>query len=248
MPNFDGTPPTHRRTCKLAIGAFMALALACLALTACGGSSGTSTNAAATAATSASATSPAGGSAAPTAARSSTRSAAPGTPNATSNAGPRRFPAIRECLQKSGVTLPKHTPGSGGPPVGGAFPGANGRPALPKGVTRAQFEAALKKCGGRGFGGGVSRPGGTGPRTVNPGFRQGLAKFATCLKQNGVDVPNPNTSGKGPIFSTKGIDTKSAKFRAATVKCHSILIGAFRRPPGAAPPAAGQAQGGSGSG
>jgi hypothetical protein len=185
MTNFEEAPSIQKHTCKVAAGAIVALAFACLGLTACGGSSGSSTNAATT---SASATSTAGGAATSTAPRSSTQSATHGTQSTTPGIAPPR--------------------------------------------------------GGRGF----ARPGGAGPRTVNPAFRQGLAKFATCLKQNGVDVPNPNASGKGPIFSTKGIDTKSAKFRAATMKCRNILIGAFRRPPGAAPPAAGQSQGSSGSG
>ena len=57
-----------------------------------------------------------------------------------------------------------------------------------------------------------------------------LAKFATCLNQNGVKVPAPNTSGKGPVFDTKGIDTSSAQFKAAEKKCQSDLSGAFHRP------------------
>jgi hypothetical protein len=108
-------------------------------------------------------------------------------------------------------------------------------------VTRAQYEAALKKCGGHVFTGGGAR------FTNNPVFTAALAKYAECLRQNGVNVPAPNTSGKGPVFDTKGIDTSSPQFKAATTKCRSALTSAFRRPggagrpaPGGAPPAGGE--------
>ncbi|MGA9286352.1 MAG: hypothetical protein WBV85_13025 [Solirubrobacteraceae bacterium] len=261
MPNFEEVPrpltnvdtmrsarPAHPSTGKdqrkrraaarkQASGVFAILVLACLGLSACGGSSGSSSNAAATAAsTTGSAT---GGS------TGATSTGGSSTQGSAAGAGRRRFGAIRECLQKNGVTLPQRTPGSGAP--GGGFPGAGGGPALPKGVTRTQFEAAMKKCGGGNFGARSGRNGGAGFRRVNnPVFKAALTKYAACLRQNGIDIPAPNTSGKGPIFSTKGIDTSSAKFRAATLKCRAGLTGAFRRPQGAngapgapAPPASG---------
>jgi hypothetical protein len=120
-------------------------------------------------------------------------------------------------LQKNGITLPKRTPGSGPPP-------GTSRLGLPKGVTAKQYEAAVKKCGGGRFAG----AGGGFRRANSPVFNQALTKYAACLRQNGIDIPAPNTSGKGPIFSTKGIDTASPKFKAATMNCRATLIGAFR--------------------
>lgn len=154
---------------------------------------------------------------------------------------------MRECLQKNGITLPARTPGSG-PRAGGGFLGAAGGPQLPKGVTRAQYEAALKKCGG-----GHSFVGGPGRRLDSPVFKAALAKYATCLRQNGINVPAPNTSGKGPIFDTKGINTSSSQFRTASTKCRATLVSAFRRPAGApgaggAPPTGGAPAGGETSG
>jgi hypothetical protein len=76
-----------------------------------------------------------------------------------------------------------------------------------------------------------------------------LTKFATCMRENGVNLPAPNTSGKGPVFDTKGIDTTSAAFKSAQQKCRAQLKGAFRGagappsspgeggPPGEGPPA-----------
>ena len=214
--------------------ALLALLLVSLGLAACGSSSSSSSS------------------------TTATTSASTGTTGAK---GAGRFTAVRECLQKEGITLPKRPSGQKRPPGGaggflggGGAGGAAGR-QLPKGVTRAQYEAALKKCGGGAFGHGGAA------RFDSPTFKAALAKFATCMRQNGVNVPAPNTSGSGPVFDTKGIDTSSAQFKAAEAKCQSDLSGAFRRgpgagggtggvpgtdgaPAGAAPPSSGEAPGG----
>jgi len=205
---------------KPAAAAVLVLLLACIGLAACGSSSKSSSTS------------------------TSTNAAAATTPGATGAGGPNagRFTAMRECLQKNGITLPKRTPGQrrpGGAGSAGGFLGGGtggvGGPALPKGVTRAQYEAALKKCGGGTF---ASRG---GARLKSPAFKAALAKFATCLNQNGVKVPAPNTSGTGPVFNTKGIDTSSAQFRAADRKCSATLRGAFGggTARGGAPPSGG---------
>jgi hypothetical protein len=136
---------------------------------------------------------------------------------------------VRECLQKNGVTLPQR-PAGGGP--GGFLGGSAGRtPTLPKGMTRAQYEEVLKKCGG-----GFRGPGaGGGQRALDsPRFHQALVAFSACLRQNGVNVPEPNTTGKGPVFDTKGIDTKSPQFRQAETKCRAALLAGLRARTGAA--------------
>jgi hypothetical protein len=133
---------------------------------------------------------------------------------------------MRECLQKNGVTLPRPTVGPGGTVRNYQF--------LPKGVTTAQYRAALRKCGGfLGAGPGARA-------TANPLFRQALAKYAACLRQNGVNIPAPNTSGNGPIFGTKGLNPSSPQFRAAAMKCRSVLAAAFRGPQGGTATGAGR--------
>jgi len=97
-------------------------------------------------------------------------------------------------------------------------------------MTRSQFEAALKKCGGNDLAARAGRPGAGFRRVSSPAFKQALTKYAECLRQNGINLPAPNTSGKGPIFSTKGVNTASPQFRAATMKCRASLVSAFRRP------------------
>ncbi len=159
----------------------------------------------------------------------------------TAPQGGKRFSALRECLSKNGIQLPQRKAGQRPPNgQGGAQPfsrGAfGGAPRLPKGVTRAQFEAAMKKCGGT-----VGRFGAQGARVNSPQFKAALAQFAACMRTNGVALPAPNTSGKGPIFDTKGINTNSPTWQAAQKKCSPVLhLGAApgaQQPPGqAAPP------------
>jgi hypothetical protein len=202
MPHMN----THIRKPLLPASATIAL-LACVGLAACGGSSSTSTST-----TNASANT--------SAAKTST----------TPNRSPGRFAALRECLQKNGVTLPAPTPGQAG--QGHFLRSPGGGQQLPKGVTRAQLQAAMKKCGApeRAFG-----PGGQAARRRfgSPAFRTALTAFAACMRSNGVNLPPPDTSGTGPVFSTKGVNTASATFKAASAKCQSVLRSAFPRPAGA---------------
>ena len=219
MPHLN----SNRRKPAASAASVLVLLLACLGLAACGSSSKSSS----TSTSASAATSTAGG-------------ASTGPAGQATGQLAKRFGAIRECLQKNGITLPKRTPGQRRPGgVGGGFLGGAGAgPALPKGVTRAQYEAALKKCGGNAFAGR-----GGGARFKSPAFQAALTKFASCMRKNGVNIPAPNTSGSGPVFSSKGLNTSSHQFQAAEVKCRSVLTGAFRRargaggPGGAAPPA-----------
>ena len=210
---------TNRRT--TATAALLILLLACIGLAACGGSSSTTsspTNAASTGTAST-------GSSTTGTSSSGTSSTGANAPSPAGGRGSARFAAVRECLQKNGITLPRRTPGSGRAGATGGFPGGGagaGAPQLPKGVTRAQYEAALKKCGG-----GSSF--GRGNRFAqNPAFKTALVKYAECLRQNGVNISAPNTSGNGPMFDTKGINTTSPQFKTATTKCRATLLSAFK--------------------
>jgi hypothetical protein len=195
---------TRRRKPATAV---LVLVLAALLLAACGGSSNTTS--------------------------SSTAAGASGstTPGAGTGARGGRFAAVRACLQKQGITLPRRSPGS--PGAGGLLGSGSGQgPTLPAGVSRAQFEAATKKCGGGNF----ARRG----RAPNsPARTSALTAFAGCMRANGVNLPAPNTSGKGPVFNTSGLNVSTAQLNAAQAKCSSALQGAFAggRAGGGAPPA-----------
>jgi hypothetical protein len=195
---------------------FAALALGCL-LAACGSASSSSTSAnAGGAGTTTTTASAAGG----------------GAANSSQRA------KLAACLKQHGVTLPARpagapgggappggtgmgttgtgtgTTGTGTPPPGGFFGGGGGFAANPK--LRAAFQA----CGGfRGGAGGAFR--GRLSRT-------NITKYVTCVRQHGYNLPNPNFSGKGPIFPAN--IRINAKFQAASRACQSLLVPA--RPSG----------------
>lgn len=154
-----------------------------------------------------------------------------------------RSAALRECLKKAGITLPSApsgNPGNGAPPSGGA-----GGFKPPEGGSGSKFQEAIKKCGGGGF------PAGGRGNINSASAKAALTKYESCMRENGVDLPAANTSGTGPVFSTKGIDTSSQSFKSAQKTCQGDLKGAFGTgspPSGAAPPGGGEgaAPGGAG--
>lgn len=171
------------------------------------------------------------------------------TSTTSSTGGPARFAALRNCLQKEGISLPQHqafqhSNEAGGGAPGGGFPGAGGEFGrhLPKGVSAEKLQSALKKCGG-GFPAGFHRGfhGGHGGFFKNAKAKTALTAFAACMRENGVKLPQPNTSGQGPVFDTKGIDTSSAQFKSAVSKCRSKLPGPIGGQGGPPPPQAGGA-------
>ena len=211
------TLPFARRTG----GAVLSIAVCTVVLAACGGgsSSGGTSNASST---------------------TTNGAAAAGGP------GGGRFAALRTCLAQNGITLPARparpagTPGpapgagrgggglglglGGGGGGGGAGRGLARR--LPAGVTAAQFAAALKKCGG---GAGAGGAGFGARRLQTPAAKAALAKFVTCMQGKGVKLPAANTTGTGPVFNTKGINTTTAPFKAAYAACQPLLASVFPR-------------------
>lgn len=136
----------------------------------------------------------------------------------TGASGSSRFTALRSCLAKQGITLP--APSGNRPPAGSGTPGQGGglgRPGglqPPSGVSSTQFQEALKKCGGGN--GGASRLNSSTSKAA-------LTTFVACMRENGVNLPTPNTSDNGPVFNTTGINTASSAFKSAQSKCQSDL-------------------------
>ena len=165
---------------------------------------------------------------------STTASAAAGG-GAPGAANPARRAALVSCLKQHGVTLPSRPAGAGGGPPGGASGGGTGTGTTATngtGTTRRRgflfggggeafannpkLRAALQACGARfGFGAG-------GGRFRGRLSRANITKYVTCVRQHGYNLPNPNFSGKGPVFPAN--IQNNAKFQAASRACQSLLI------------------------
>ena len=67
-------------------------------------------------------------------------------------------------------------------------------------------------------------PGGGGiPAGASPSARQGLARFAACIRAHGVPgFPDPNAQGMFDVGGNSGIDPSSPQFQAAEKKCQSL--------------------------
>jgi hypothetical protein len=114
---------------------------------------------------------------------------------------------LRACLKKLGIEVPDSVS-----TISDLLAHA------PKGVSRAQLVSAVQNCGG--IGPGLAT---TPPRTSAAAYRQAFVNFVSCMRRQGVNLPDPNTSGKGPVIDTKGVDTSSPKYTAAAAKCAPIL-------------------------
>jgi hypothetical protein len=151
----------------------------------------------------------------------------------TTSGGPQRFTLTadqRACMEKNGAPAPSGPPAGGTTTQTGPRPGATGAP--PPGAVRrignpqdfAKMQAAAKKCG-------VSLPQGGpqgGPPDVNSAqFQASVKDYATCMSDNGYTMPEPNFSGKGPVFDESKVDRSDPKFTAASAECQDKLA-----PPG----------------
>ncbi len=137
--------------------------------------------------------------------------------------GGARFSAFRQCLAQHGVTLPNRRPGSrrpgaggpGGPggPGGGFFGGGGGGAGAGGGLAQRnpKLAAAIQACGG-------FRGGGRRFRLS----RTAINSYVACVRQHGYNLPNPNFSGKGPVFPAS-IRT-DPKFQSASRACQSLLV------------------------
>jgi hypothetical protein len=98
---------------------------------------------------------------------------------------------------------------TGRAPGRGLFGGGGGFANNPK--LRAAFQACGARFGfhgGQGFRGRLSRT--------------NITKYVTCVRQHGYNLPNPNFSGKGPIFPAN--IRNNAEFQAASRACQSLLV------------------------
>ena len=140
---------------------------------------------------------------------SSSSSGSGGSTTSTVRGSSAQATALRDCLQKRGVTLPAGF-GNGGPPSGGSrpsVPAGGAPPSLPAGVDLQKLQSAMQACGGSGNG----FPGG-GQNA------QAFQAYTGCLSDHGVKVPKQSGSGTPPTF-----DRNSSAFVAANKVCSALL-------------------------
>jgi hypothetical protein len=104
--------------------------------------------------------------------------------------------------------------------------GAKFKAAFADCSSKAQSTSKPKppKAGGPGVSGGPAGRGtttGSGP-AISAATQQALAKLVSCMREHGQNMPAANTSGKGPIIDTSGLNTSSAAFKAAFKACSQI--------------------------
>jgi hypothetical protein len=137
-----------------------------------------------------------------------------------------------QCMRKNGVNLPDPTVDANGNLTlrgrGGGGDGGAGQPAQGGASTtdaprpdRGAFDTAQKACGNppQGAFGGFNR-------RNDPAFQDAALKFAQCMRDHGVDVPDPNfNSTNGPPAGGPfgNLDRNDPKVSAAFDACRSIL-------------------------
>lgn len=142
---------------------------------------------------------------------------------------------IPQVAPREGATTPDAPPGddSAGPPPGGSR--GSGGPAAGffgrdlSDAERKRLEAALEACGGR-FGGERGGPGmpGRGGAAGGQGSAgapsaAALERFVACVRRNGYDLPDANTSGHGPVFDGEAVDRDDPAFVSASRTCQRYL-------------------------
>jgi hypothetical protein len=136
----------------------------------------------------------------------------------SSSSSRNKLATISTCLRKEGLAPSSTDPGE-----------------VPLGMTPKQLVVALKKCGVRGgtFSG-AEESGPTSPAKRIVVGRE-LVKQVTCLQEHGFQV-TATKNVEQQLFNANGVDTKSARFRAANRECRQKFVEAIRKlGPGYAP-------------
>jgi hypothetical protein len=119
-----------------------------------------------------------------------------------------------KCMREHGVDMPDPEVDSQGRirvTIGNR--GGKGRPPDSK-----KLEAAQQACGS------LLRDGGAGPGKLDPKAEDAMLKFARCMREHGIDMPDP--TGNGLQFNTEskqGPDPSSSEFKKAEQACDHHL-------------------------
>jgi hypothetical protein len=115
-----------------------------------------------------------------------------------------------QCMRQNGVDMPDPEPGQAGVRI------------QSKKGERGKTDAAMKKCGP------FLEAGRIGPKPDDPKVRDQMLKLAQCLRQHGVNVPDPQPGQGMRMRVDKG---SKAKVEAAHKACEQFLPGGGKAPP-----------------
>jgi hypothetical protein len=109
--------------------------------------------------------------------------------------------AYAKCMRQHGINMPD--------PKIDANEGVGS--VLPEGVSPEdpKFKAAQEACK-------QYTPGGGQPPKLSPQQQQQLVAFARCMRQHGIDMPDPEPGGG---LDLRGVDSDTPKFQAAQQAC-----------------------------
>ena len=145
--------------------------------------------------------------------------------------------AFTDCMREHGIDIEVALIGEdGGRPVKGTTKGSADDRGAPDGFDKGAFAAAEKACRPLLPQGGVNGPGGE----IDPEFQDKMLAFAKCMREHGIDMPDPQfgtggntvTIGLGDDGSGDGprIDPQSQEFQDAEAACGSMLPGKLGGP------------------
>jgi hypothetical protein len=126
----------------------------------------------------------------------------------------RRF---AQCMRDNGVDMPDPEV----QPGGGVIMRRRGTNVDP---NDDKFQAAMQKCR-------TLLPNGGVPPTMSPEQLEQMQKFAKCMRDNGIDMPDPDpaTGGVRIQRSAGAIDPESQKFQDAMKACEHLRPAMGRR-------------------
>lgn len=130
----------------------------------------------------------------------------------------RRVATVFACLHQNGVGLSRES-------YEGNFDMltrflVKGGLSTPLGMPRSHFDTILKKCG-------VGSLQVAGNPITQPGLRLKIARFADCLRANGVSVSGPDFSGRAPALTIR--EAEPPRLIAAERICEWKLRQVLRR-------------------
>jgi hypothetical protein len=143
--------------------------------------------------------------------------------------------AFATCMREHGVNLQISSVGDdGGGGVTGPSKNVSGGSGRP--TDKGEFAAAETACKHLLPQGGVNGPGGE----IDPEFQDKLLAFAKCMREHGIDMPDPQFGSGGntvtiggPDDGTDGgpkLDPESKAFQDAQAACGSLLPGKMGDP------------------